>query len=112
MIKHTAQIAKTFLDFVSCSPTFSPMGIIAISAPRVKRLIPSTRKIEPTAKSASTEPDRGAMVKCSARTMTRIGSTDNKASFTFSSSFLPISSQNLYRILIYTIIGEKRKLVN
>ena len=48
---------------VSCEPIRSPMGIMAMSAPREKRAIPTIRSTEPTRKRATVPPVMGATEK-------------------------------------------------
>ena len=40
--KHTAIRISTFFDLVSPAPIWSPIGVIAMSAPRLKKAIPMT----------------------------------------------------------------------
>ena len=62
-------------------PTFSPMGVMLISAPRVKNIIPSITKTEPNRKLKRTLGLTGAIVRLSTSTMAMTGATATSASF-------------------------------
>ena len=63
------------------------MGIMAISAPREKKPMPTISNAAPSRKSISVPMGMGASVKESSRTIMVIGSTDESASDIFSFSF-------------------------
>ena len=76
-----------FLLFVIHAPTFSPIGVIDISAPNVKNIIPAITITVPTRKQRSTLGVTGAIVNPKIRTIATIGSTALSASINFSRSF-------------------------
>ena len=79
-------ITHSFLERVMLLPTRSPMGVMAISAPRVKNIIPITSITAPIIYSSIMPGEMGTMVKHSASTIMMIGSTALTASFSFSFS--------------------------
>ena len=82
--KLTATTTQSFRDRVIWTPTRSPMGVMAISAPRVKRPMPAISRTAPIKKASSVSVGTGEMVKHSASTMAVMGSTEARASRTFS----------------------------
>ena len=68
------------------------MGIIAMSTPREKKPTPTMRSRAPTRKRIREATGMGAIVKLSSRTMAVIGTTEERASITFSFSFLFIDA--------------------
>lgn len=62
------------------------MGVMAVSAPRVKKAIPATSITAPALKDTSMLFGMGVMVKQSTSTINVIGSTEETASFVFSRS--------------------------
>ena len=78
--KLTNTIIQTFRDFVIQLPTFVPIGVIAVSAPRVKKAIPAISRTAPIKKETSMLLGIGATVKQSSSTMMVIGSTDARDS--------------------------------
>ncbi len=83
--KNTIQILPELAIFV---PTFSPMGVIASSAPRVKSIIPMTRSTAPNRNKRSMLGKTGAMVKLRSNTSPIMGSTAFNASSNFSANFV------------------------
>ncbi len=71
----------------SFPPICSPMGIIAISAPREKKPIPTISIAAPSKKSIRVPVGMGARVKLRSSTMTVTGSTEVRDSEIFSFSF-------------------------
>ena len=86
--KDSGITTHSFLLLVMLVPTRSPIGVIAISAPRVKNIIPRMMSTPPIRKHSRMLGDIGAMLKHSTRTIPMIGSTALSASFSFSISFL------------------------
>ena len=72
---------------VSREPMASPMGIIAISAPREKRPIPRMSSTAPAKNSSTVPMGMGTTVTLRASRMAVMGSTEERASITFSRSF-------------------------
>ena len=72
---------------VMAEPTRSPMGVMLISAPRVKNIMPKIIMTAPSRKHSSTLGDRGAMKKLRTSTIATIGKTACSASTSFSFSF-------------------------
>ena len=87
MMIHAMTMTGSFVALASCAPTFSPMGIMAISTPRVKNPIPIIRKAAPARNSISGSRGMGVMVIPRINTMQVTGSTDDKDSVIFSFSF-------------------------
>ena len=74
--KLTNTISQTFLDLVMQLPTFVPIGVIAVSAPKVKNAMPTISSTAPIKKETSILLGIGATVKHSSSTMMVIGRTD------------------------------------
>ena len=89
-------ITHSFLDLVILLPTFSPMGVIAISAPRVKNIMPITSITAPRIYSSIMLGEIGAMEKHSKSTITIIGKTALTASFSFSFNLNPSSVLRIF----------------
>lgn len=71
---------------VSIVPTRSPMGLMLISAPRVKNRMPTMIMAAPSRKQSRMLGEMGATVKQSTSTMATMGSTACNASSSFSRS--------------------------
>ena len=76
--------------FVRADPTRSPMGVMDISAPRVKNIIPARIRTAPMRKHKRMLGEMGAMEKHKASTMQMMGRTAWRASCHFSVSFFRI----------------------
>ena len=108
--KLTKTITHTLFDLVMHEPTLLPIGVIAVSAPTVKNAIPTISITAPVRKDTSILLGIGAIVKHSRSTITVIGSTDVRASFSFSlSSFLLLKTQFLQIIIHYILSYCKRQ---
>ena len=87
-----------------CEPTASPIGVIAISAPSVKKPIPRISKTAPITKAMSVPFGIGVIVKQSSRTIPVTGMTDNRDSLIFSFRivlfFLNCSYLDIFRFCI------------
>ena len=68
-------------------PIRSPMGVMAISAPSVKNIMPRTSRTPPIKKAIRMPGGMGAMVKHSKETIPMTGITAPNDSFNFSSNF-------------------------
>ncbi|CAK7066145.1 MAG: hypothetical protein DELT_03127 [Desulfovibrio sp.] len=88
IISATTTSSPSLRVLVSWEPIRSPIGIMAMSAPREKSAIPTIRSSAPTRKSAIVPPVMGATVKLSSKTMAVIGRTDTRASLNFAAKFL------------------------
>ena len=87
----TTRIASRF-DLVRPSPMCRPMGVMARSAPRLKRPIPSASITAQTANTARSSQDRGARgVKETTSTRAATGMTETMASQSFASNAFLIS---------------------
>ncbi len=86
-MKVRAVINHNFLVCVILVPTFSPMGVMDISAPKVKNIIPTIRNTAPSRNASRIPGSSGAIVKHSTSTIAMIGSTAFRVSFSFSSNF-------------------------
>ena len=84
--KPTPRITGRLRLRVSTAPTRSPMGVMLISAPSVKNMMPTTMSTAPSRKHSRMLGDTGAMVKHSTSTMATMGSTACRASNSFSRS--------------------------
>ena len=73
--KHAAATPAAVLALVSCLPVCSPMGIMAISAPRLKKPMPRMSSTAPTRNIISVASGMGVMVTHSANTISVTGST-------------------------------------
>ena len=100
--KLTDTTTHSFRDRVIWAPTRSPMGVMAISAPSVKSPMPRINSTAPIKKASSVSAGTGEIVKLSTTTMAVIGSTEAKASRTFSPRIVrvfPIFSRHRARSL-------------
>ena len=88
MAKHTAATPAGVRILVRWLPLCSPMGIMAISAPRLKNPIPTIKSTAPTRNISRVASDMGVMVTQSTNTISVTGSTASSASIIFSFSFL------------------------
>jgi hypothetical protein len=77
-------MSKRLLDFVILDPTYSPIGVIAVSAPKVKRPIPTIRSKAPMINERSIAFDTGKKVTSKRRTISVTGRTDERDSEIFS----------------------------
>ena len=77
---------KSFWLRVSMEPTRSPMGVMLISAPRVKNMMPTMIMAAPSRKQSRMLGETGAMLKQSTSTMAAMGRTACSASSSFSRS--------------------------
>ena len=73
--KPMPKITGSFRLLVITAPTRSPMGVMLISAPSVKNMMPTTIMAAPSKKHSRMLGDTGAMVKQSTSTMATMGST-------------------------------------
>ena len=87
MAKKTRTTRAMFRVRVSREPMASPMGIIAISAPREKRPIPTISSTAPARKRSSVPMGIGIRVALRTRTMAVMGKTEERDSRIFSLSF-------------------------
>ena len=83
-MKLTIIISGRERDFVIAVPSFEPIGVIEVSAPRENRPMPTTTKIAPTRKLRNKSVSIGETLKHSSTTMTNIGRTESADSRTFS----------------------------
>ena len=91
IIKHTPISIHSFLDLVRPEPICSPMGVIARSAPRLKRAMPAMSTIAEIIKAAVSVAVRlTAGVSEIIMTMSVTGATEVTASFSFESRILCI----------------------
>ena len=91
IIKHTPISIHSFLDLVRPEPICSPMGVIARSAPRLKRAMPAMRAIAEIIKAAVSVAVRlTAGVSEIIMTMSVTGATEVTASFSFESRIFNI----------------------
>ena len=89
--KQTRRSVLNFPDLGSPEPICSPIGVIAISAPRLKSAIPSTSAIEQHAKTtASTNVSFRSGVALRRSTISATGSTDIADSFNLAKNALNI----------------------
>ena len=77
---------KRFWLRVSMEPTRSPMGVMLISAPRVKNMMPTMIMAAPSRKQSRMLGETGAMLKQSTSMMAAMGRTACSASSSFSRS--------------------------
>ena len=84
--KPTPMMRKRFWLRVSMEPTRSPMGVMLISAPRVKNMMPTMIMAAPSRKQSRMLGETGAMLKQSTSTMAAMGRTACSASSSFSRS--------------------------
>lgn len=82
--KPTAATTQSFLERVMAAPTRSPMGVMAVSAPRENRPMPRITITAPIRKASSVSVGMGATVKLRISTITVMGTTEAKASRSFS----------------------------
>ena len=67
-------------DRVISVPTYSPIGVMASSTPRVNNPIPNTSSAAPKRKLMSIPPEMGVIVKQRSMTINVTGRTDDRAS--------------------------------
>ena len=84
--KPTPMMRGTLRLRVSTAPTRSPMGLMLISAPRVKNMMPTMIMAAPSRKQSRMLGETGAMEKQSTSTIATMGSTACNASSSFSRS--------------------------
>ncbi len=77
----------SFLLLVMAVPSLSPMGVILISAPSVKNMVPTTIMAAPIRKHSKILEEMGVIVKHRIITIPMIGSTELSASVSFSLNF-------------------------
>ena len=78
--KQTGTAKESLRSRVICFPTPSPIGIMAMSAPREKSPIPTIKSTAPTRKSISISAGMGTINALSTTTKREIGVTDLSAS--------------------------------
>ena len=81
-------ITGSLFDCAIRVPILSPIGVIDISAPSVKNIIPTTRRIAPIIKAIRMPGGTGAIVKLNINTIAMIGTTASNDSFNFSDNFV------------------------
>ena len=81
-------ISHILRDFVIADPTYSPIGIIAVSAPRVNSPIPRISITAPIMNESITPLLIGKNIKHRINTITVTGKTEESDSFSFSSSIV------------------------
>ena len=86
IIKQEMAIMPSLFDLASRAPTFSPMGIMAISAPRVKKPMPMMSRNAPIRNSIIGARGIGVIVLHNSSTMAVMGSTAERDSLIFSFS--------------------------
>ncbi len=104
-IKARITIMITFLLCVILAPTFSPIGVMEISAPKVKSIIPTITSTAPRRKLSKILGERGTSKKLKTRTMQMIGTTATIASCIFSCIF---GFQNFKRSPSFPITKKAR----
>ena len=83
--------SHNFLLLVILVPIRSPIGVMAISAPRVKNIIPAIISTAPIRKHSRILGEMGATEKLSSKTIPIIGNTARKDSCNFSCSLLVLA---------------------
>ena len=86
-MKPIAMMSSRFLLLVIAVPTRSPIGVMLISAPSVKNMMPTTIMAAPIRKHSRMLAEIGAMVKHRTITIAITGSTARSASDSFSLRF-------------------------
>ena len=110
-IRRAAMTRKGRLRFSdSRAPTSSPIGVMAISEPRVKSVMPTMSIAALRANKSTVGPFRGAMVKASASTIRAIGATEKTASLNFVPTALSNGSTSQHIKYLYAIITFPRGL--
>ena len=82
--KETNMTSKRLFERVSFAPIYSPIGVIEVSAPSVKKPIPTVIITAPMIKQRSIEDGTGKNVASSTSTIRVTGSTEDRDSFIFS----------------------------
>ena len=103
-------IIHTLRLFVMQEPTRPPMGVMDISAPRVKNIIPTRISTAPIRKHSRMLGEIGAMEKHSASTMQMMGRTAFVASCHFSANFFLISKVSPRSFLV--VMRDKQNFFN
>ena len=99
--KASTRTTQSFRLFVIAGPTRSPMGDMAISAPRLKNIIPTVRSTAPARKQSRIPEGTGTSAKHSTKTIPAIGSTAAVDSLSFSRSFSVYSLKPSLRFLLF-----------
>ena len=101
--KQTISSSDSFFCLDRPAPTWAPIGVIATSAPRLKRPMPTTNNTAPTVKVISSVPvklNQGVIART--YTIAVIGRVESKASTIFSrSSFKSVTFPSKSHILSY-----------
>lgn len=82
--KNTGIMSHNFLVLTTPVPTYSPIGVIAVSAPSVNSPIPTTTNKTHTINVKNVSDGIGAIVKHKRRTIKDMGSTEENDSFILS----------------------------
>ena len=82
--KPTPATTQSLRERVIAAPTRSPMGVMAVSAPRENRAMPRMTITAPIRNASSVSVGMGATVKLRISTMTMMGTTEASASRSFS----------------------------
>ena len=82
--KETNMTSRRLLERVSFAPIYSPIGVIEISAPSVKKPMPMMTITAPITKQISIDAGTGMKVASRASTISVTGSTEDNDSFIFS----------------------------
>ena len=83
--KQTLSSTPSFLDLVRPSPMCCPIGVIAMSAPRLKRLMPAISRRAAPAKTRSSCREMSTQGVMASRNTSRLtGTTENRDSLSFS----------------------------
>ena len=109
-IKLANTIIQIFFDLVMQVPTLFPIGVMAVSAPTVKKAIPTMRRAAPIRNDISILLGMGAIVKHSKRTIQVIGSTEEIDSFILSfNSDVCLNGSPPPFILLW--VGARRQII-
>ena len=100
--KHTSNNNFKFLDLVNPEPTYSPIGVIARSAPRLNRPMPRTSITAPMVNVISSVPEKlNQGVKDNRYTMAVMGRADTRASWILDHNSFKKPHPHTYSIILY-----------
>ena len=109
--KPTITTTHSFRERVMAAPTRSPMGVMAVSAPRENRAMPRITITAPIRKASSVSVGMGAAVKLRTSTITMMGTTEASASRSFSHRTVllrPRRSRHCFRLFHGNLITSQK----
>ena len=107
--KHTETSNRSLRDLVKPDPTYAPIGVIARSAPRLKSPIPIIKKIALTVKTICSFSEKVTSGVCdTTSTISVMGKTEAKASFSFSKRIFCIAIKYILFLTLLVMPASER----